>query len=628
MKRILAILLAAVMVCSAVALCAVAEETELENQEIDIPNLEKAPVIDGEIKAGEYGKYPVNSFVLGEDNPGFKTSDCYELTDDPDLSFDFYAGWDKDNLYLAWKIHTKYDYRIPEGKGDGYMYEYCCVQFMLMPGAPDKTKIVYQTGDWAGDYLEIGCCLKDDGESYKVCWSQPAAADGKLTLGDWEFSGSRDDAKEITTYEIRLPWNKTGVQIVGTDAKFGLTYAIGAQQQFNDVAMGMVEYQDAILFGKHADSAAICTMTGGNEEQKQVELVFEDRADCPKGELPKGLKESTLVPTKLNNVVGGEKVGLITKVNNLASYGVTNAYCALFRPTEKIENIEGYYTLVEGVMGNGAVPTFTEQFKEGDIIVAAHSDGSAGAAGLEARTLLESIAVGQKVYVFGYAINDAGDLGFKYNNSCVIPINDPAAELFGTWYNETTELVFNEDKTGKKGDTSFAYTVSEDGVLKIDGKKVDWKVENGVLTLGEETYTKVTAADLSEINGLITLGESKAEADYTAESFAAMTEALNAAKELVAGALDSRNQPEIDAAAEALNTALEALIKNEPAESSEEPAASSEEPAAESSAEESKEEKEEEGGLSTGAIIGIVIGAVVVVGGAAAGIILGLKKKK
>lgn len=624
MKRILAILLAALMVCSVLALCAVAEETELENQEIDIPNLEKAPVIDGEIKPGEYGKYPVNSFKLGNDNPGFKTSDCYELTDDPNLGFDFYAGWDKDNLYLAWKVNTKYDYRIPEGLGDGYMYQYCCVQFILTPGAPDKSKIVYQTAEWSGDYLEIGCCLKDDGQSYKVCWSQPAAADGKLNLGDWEFAGSREG--DITTYEIRLPWNKTGVKVVGTDAKFGLTYAVGAQQHFDDVAMGMVEYQDAILFGKHADSAAICTMAGGNEQQKEVQLVFEDRADCPKGELPKGLKESIIIPTKLNNVVGGEKVGLITKVNNLASYGVANAYCVLLRPAEKIKDIEGYYTVVEGVMGNGAAPTFTEAFKEGDIIVAAHSDGSAGAAGLEARQALEALSVGQKVYIFGYGINDQGDLGFKYNNSCVIPINDPAAELFGTWYNDTTTIVFNEDKTGKKGDTDFAYTVSEDGTLKIDGKKVEWAVENGTLTLGEETYTKVTAADLSEINGLIALAEAKAEADYTAETYAAMTEALNAAKELVAGALDSRNQPEIDAAAEALNTALEALIKNEPeAESSEEPAASSEEPAAESSAEESKEE---EGGLSTGAIIGIVIGAIVVVGGAAAGIILGLKKKK
>ena len=626
MKRILAVLLAAIMVCSALALCAVAEETELENQEIEIPNLEKAPVIDGEIKAGEYGKYPVNSFVLGEDIPGFKISDCYQLTDDEDLTIDFYGGWDKDNLYLAWKIHTVHDSRIPEGTGDGYMYEYCCVQFMLMPGAPDKSKVVYQTGEWSGDYLEIGCCLKDDGESYKVCWSQPAAADGKLNLGDWEFSGSRDDAKQITTYEIRLPWNKTGVKTVGTDAKFGLTYAVGVQEWFNET-MGMVEYQDAILFGKHADSGAIVTMVGGNVEQKDVDLVFADRSDCPKGDLPKGLKESKIVPTKLNTVVGAENVGLITKVNNLASYGVTNAYCVLLRPNEKLKDVEGYYTVIEGVMGNGAAPTFTEAFKEGDIILAAHSDGSASATGLEARTLVEGLSVGQKVYIFGYGINDQGDLGFKYNNSCVIPIEDPAAELFGTWYNDTTTIVFNEDKTGKKGDTAFAYDVNSDGVLKIEGKKTEWSVKDGVLTLGEETFKKVTAADLSELNGLITLAEAKVEADYTAESFAALTTALSAAKELAAGTLDSRNQEEIDAAAAALNTALDALIKNEPAESSEEePAAeSSEEPAAESSAEESKEE---DGGLSTGAIIGIVIGAIVVLGGAAAGIIFGLKKKK
>ena len=627
MKRILAILLTVVMVCSVFALAVSAEETELENQEIGINFLEKAPVMDGEIASGEYGKYPVHSFKLGQDNPGFKISDCYELTDDPNLAIDFYAGWDADNLYMAWKVNTKYDSRIPEGIADGYMYEYCCVQFILTTGAPNKNEIKYQTAQWSGDYLEVGLCLKDDGLSYKVCWSQPLAANGGLTLSDWEYAGSRNG--DVTVYEVRLPWDKTGVQVVGTDAQFGLTYAVGAQEQFTNVAMGMVEYQDAILFGKHADSAAIVTMEGGDVEQKEVVIAVTDPEKAPEGKLPAGLKPSAIAPNKVDTVIGGENCLLISKVNNLASYGVTWAYLALLRPEGKIEDVDGYYTVLETVQGAGEVPVFQTEFKKGDLIVAAHSDGGNG---LATKTALQALELGSKVYVFGFLFDDQGELGFKYKNRSIIPIVDPATELFGTWYNDETEIVFNEDKNGTKGETAFKYTVDQNGTLKIDGKKTDWKIEDGVLTLGSETFTKVTAANLDDLNGLIALGEAKDAAEFTEESFAALTEALAAAKELADKTdLDSRNQAEIDAAAQALNAALEALEAVEPVTSEEESEAESvaEESKEESKAEESKEEsKAEEGGLSTGAIVGIVAAAVVVIGGgAAAAVVLGKKKK-
>ena len=624
MKRIFAILLTVAMLFSLLALCVAAEETELENQELEIDLLDKAPVIDGEITSGEYGKYPVHTYKNGEDNPGFKTSDCYELTDDPDLQIDFYAGWTETDLYLAWKVKTKYDFRIPEGLGDGYMYEYCCVQFILTTGAPNKSVLKYQTADWSGDYLEIGCCLKDDGLSYKVCWSQPLAANNGLTLADWEFAGSREG--DITTYEVRLPWEKTGVQVVGTDAQFGLTYAVGAQEQFNNVAMGMIEYQDAILWGKHADSAAIVTLKSGDKEieQKEVKIAITSKDEAPEGKLPEGLEATILAPDKVNAAVGSEGCALISKPSNLATYGCAWSYCMLLRPDGKIDDVDGYYTVVDAVQGAGETPVFAEEFKKGDMVIAFHSDGGAGS---ERKAAAMALPIGQQVYLFGFETDDNGELGFKYSNCCMIPILDPATPLFGTWYADEIVLVFNEDKTGSLNGEAFEYSVDDKGNLKIDGEKVAYEIKDGKLVIEEMELEKVNAADLTALNDAITLAEGKNADDYEEASFASLTEALNAAKELVAQALDSRNQAEIDEAAATLNAAIEALVEKELVEPSEEP---SEEPSAEPSAAESTEEsKEDEGGLSTGALVGIIAGAVVLVGGgAAAGIVASKKKKK
>lgn len=617
MKRVLAILLTLVLVGSCLAVISSAEATETENQEIEFEFLEKTPVIDGEIQSGEYGKYPVHTFKAGEDNPGFVTEGCYDITDD-DLVFDFYAGWDENNLYMAWKVNTKYDVRIPGDTADGYMYEYCCVQFILTTGAPNKAEKKYQTAEWSGDYLEIGCCLRDDGKSYKVCWSQPLAAAGGLSLSDWEYAGSREG--DVTTYEVRLPWNKTGILEVGTDAQFGLTYAVGAQEYF-DTKHGLVEYQDAIINGKNADAAAIVTLTGGDVEKHEQDIIVDKREDCPEGKLPEGLEATILVPDKLNAAPGSEGSTLITALNNVPNLGLQYSYCMLLRPEEKSDKLDGYYTLVESVLGNGTAPTFSEEFKDGDIVMAFHSDGGAGA---DRKNLAMTLAPGQECYLFGFGVKDTGDPGFVYKNCCLIPITDPAAPLFGTWYNDKEVLVFSEDKTGTKGETAFTYEVNDDGVLKIDGKKTEWKIENGVLTLGEETFTKVTAANLDELNGLIALAQAKKAEDYTADSFAAVTEALNAATELVAANPDSRDQEAIDAAAKALDDAIKALVEVKE-ESTEESKEESKAESAEESKEASETTPEEEGGFPWWAwvIIGVAAAAIVAVV-----VIVVVKKKK
>lgn len=425
MKKTFAALLALVLAFTVFTVVPSAAGT---NPEYKLEFTDKAPIVDGDISSKEYGSPLISWMVSDGEEDGIKL-ELYEITDDPDLSIDFYATWTETDLYLAWKVHTKYDFRVPDGIEDGYMYEYCCVQFILTPGAPDNSTKKYQTSEWSGDYLEVGLTMRDDGLSYKVCWSQPVAAGNALQTSDWEFAGSRDNDKEISIYECRLPLNKTGIEVKGDGAQFGLTWAVGAQENYEKVTKGLIEWQDAIVGGKAADNAAIMTMSGSGEDKQEVEVGVVSRDKCPHGDLPDGLEESLMQITLLAQPVASEQTTLILDPQNINKYNPKYAHTLLLRPDGELNGMEGYYTVVEGVTGSGDDIAFTNEVKDGDIAVILHTDSSNSTSDqAQAVELAKSLLPGQLVYLHGVEKKDGG-LAFLYNNAQLVAVLDAAAEL-------------------------------------------------------------------------------------------------------------------------------------------------------------------------------------------------------
>lgn len=425
MKKTFAALLALVLAFTVFTVVPSAAGT---NPEYELKFTDKAPIVDGDISSKEYGSPLISWTVSDGEEDGIKL-DLYEIKDDPDLSIDFYATWTETDLYLAWKVHTKYDFRVPDGVEDGYMYEYCCVQFILTPGAPDNSTKKYQTSEWSGDYLEVGLTMRDDGLSYKVCWSQPVAAGNALQTSDWEFAGSRDNDKEISIYECRLPLNKTGIEVKGDGAQFGLTWAVGAQENYEKVTKGLIEWQDAIVGGKAADNSAIMTMTGSGEDKQEVEVGVVSRDKCPHGDLPDGLEESLMQITLLGQPVTAEQTTLILDPANINNYNPKYAHTLLLRPAGELKGMEGYYTVVEGVTGSGGDIAFTSEVKDGDIAVILHTDSSDSSSNqTKAVELAKTLTAGQLVYLHGVEKKDGG-LAFLYNNAQLVAVLDAAAEL-------------------------------------------------------------------------------------------------------------------------------------------------------------------------------------------------------
>ena len=318
MKKILAFLLVALTVAAMFVIPASADD--VKNYKVTVPGVRKgqtSPVPDGVVKAGEYvSKTPIHSFSANRSQ--FNTDhDEYG-----DWDVDFYTCWDADYLYLAWVVHSDIQFGMPSEKlsaagGLGNMWEYSCVQFILTPGAPDGTK-KYQTAQWAGNYLECGLTLVDNKDAQKVAWSAPVGLT-TMNTNDWDGAIKRDDAAKTTTYEVRIPWKATGVQIKGDNAQFGFTYAVAAQEQYTSVKKGMLEWQDAILGSKNADNAAVMTLEPIGEEQT---VIVPDDPVLKEGEVPAEVKDATCITLDgLNKAITGEKAYLITKPTkeNIAS---------------------------------------------------------------------------------------------------------------------------------------------------------------------------------------------------------------------------------------------------------------------------------------------------------------------
>jgi len=149
--------------------------------------------------------------------------------------------------------------------------------------------------------------------------------------------------------------------------------------------------------------------------------------------------------------------------------------------------------------------------------------------------------------------------------------------------------------------------------IKADSPEADIEKANTDLTIAIDSLLRVGEekkdADLSAIKNLINQIDLLKEADYTAESWAALMAEYDKAKALTAAS----SQYEVDLAAKALSEAKEALVKVGGESGSDDPTDTPDDNAA---------------GLPVGAIIGIVAGGVVVVAAVVVIVLIVLKKKK
>ena len=393
MKKIISIALVAILLITVLVLPTSAAS---KNAKVTIQHSEIAPTIDGVVNVGEYGTFKIHSVDYSKD----EFISAYDKN--KKVKSDFYMTWTDESLYMAWVVHTDGHWPIPEnydhGNGTGglgYMYMFSCVQFMLSTGAPDASKVVYQTGAWSGNYLEVGLSVMADDSSLKIAWSKPIGGEN-LTTDDWDFMGKRDEAKKTTTYEVRVPWNKSGIKKVGNGIKFGLTYAVADQskEDFEGDNAKMAEWQDAILGGKNMDAGAIITLAG-RKDPNQISVI-ESKELTNGGFTIPDENATELVIDKINATIVEGSSALITKTNLINTYNLRYSVNVLARPvTGKTDT----YSVVSVTEGDGTNPTF--DLKTGDIVLAFHTAGETQS-GYDRVQLVNELEVGDEIVFQGF----------------------------------------------------------------------------------------------------------------------------------------------------------------------------------------------------------------------------------
>ena len=296
MKKILAFLLAAVMLSAMFVLPSAAADNA--NYAVDFNFVITKPVQDGVVRSGEYGDHPIHTFSQSKSQFVFnKGHTKYNKWD-----FDFYAAWDANALYLAWVVRSDIHGPVPKAElgdqgeiiGSNYennqidtlqkMWMFSCVQFVITPGNP--TIADYETNK---NYLEVGFCEMEDGFTGRAVWSIPiGVSSDDIDLDQWEAVVVRNDAAETTTYEIAIPWEKSGLNGAGINKKFGLAYVVSTQESYYAVngkaAMpAMIEWQNVMLTGSSRKLANNCAIVTMNLDDIIDEPDVKISIDCGRG---------------------------------------------------------------------------------------------------------------------------------------------------------------------------------------------------------------------------------------------------------------------------------------------------------------------------------------------------------
>ncbi len=376
MKKILAFLLVAVMLCAAFVAPSAAAEPYI-NAGIEAKALEKgmaAPKIDGKVGIIEYGE---PALTYSEDKEQF-TVPGDDHDDYNDWDFDFYITWDKDNLYMAWVVKSAVHHPLEKGTYDdscnkisdiwpedgsmlGHMWWNSCIQLIITPAAPKAGKT-----NFAANYLEIGLCQLDDGDVGKVAWSYPVGVNADdISLNDWDAAIVRDNGAKTTTYEVAIPWTMSGIAKAGTDEQFGLSFAVAAQEDYNKVKKGMLEWNDAVLGGKKADNAGVVTLK--SEEKIEVSTDIEVLVDGEQPAESEGKLKFKI--DRINEKIAGEDIAL--KTNPEAEINTNWALALLLAPVDGKDNV---YSVVASKQGDGTGEVAFDEYEDGMLILGVHSD--------------------------------------------------------------------------------------------------------------------------------------------------------------------------------------------------------------------------------------------------------------
>ena len=186
--------------------------------------------IDGKFSDAEWKNYHIDS--VNAENPlwsyaQFEKDNYYSTAE-------YYAAYDDEYLYLCVVVSSPYHYCPVTPANASGMWQYECIQVKFSSVSPASEYILENFDHVANNAAVKGGTVRSYGfaanDENETCFYES----GFTTTFTGKAGCSRDDAKQLTVYEVALPWAEQSI----TPAKgmeFGLTFSINSTNA-DDVA--------------------------------------------------------------------------------------------------------------------------------------------------------------------------------------------------------------------------------------------------------------------------------------------------------------------------------------------------------------------------------------------------------
>ena len=194
------------------------------NDELDskIKKASSAPKIDGKVSRAEYGE------AIWEIDHSYKLASYarFDLNDYV-ASADVYLTYDKDYLYIGVNVSSPYHFNEISEANKDQMWRFEAIQVNLSSITP---KDEFVSGHWddvndktvsnANVVRQYGFCVNENDETFSHVW---IGAPDKLSTEALAVC-KRDDYRNLTCYEVAIPWSELGSEGYEINPEKGETF--------------------------------------------------------------------------------------------------------------------------------------------------------------------------------------------------------------------------------------------------------------------------------------------------------------------------------------------------------------------------------------------------------------------
>ncbi len=268
MKKVISLFMAVAMVLSFSAITAMADEEKFATIEALQFAEEKEPVIDGSVSLTEWGTPTL-------ENVSYPENTQTDMKAEGDMEFSMWTRYNFEGFYLAITTPDEEHWNSNVVADHNSIWNGDCLQVRLdaYGCTVDQGKVptADRNGNWNSAYNEFAFALGNDGNTYSYSWHGVVDHED-LAGGNGRYVVAYDKAKQLTTYELFIPWEVILQTPPHVSMSVGFSISVndgseadgGGYKNWLEWGSGVMNGRDDNIFGSNRLTFVETRATGGN----------------------------------------------------------------------------------------------------------------------------------------------------------------------------------------------------------------------------------------------------------------------------------------------------------------------------------------------------------------------------